>query len=65
MEGMGLKFSPVIVRHLLGHLSVFGPMARTPGLIANPNSPNGGFNPPLTAYPPPPPTPPPPAYPPL
>ena len=29
MEGMGLKFAPVIVRHLLVPLSMFGPMAGT------------------------------------
>ena len=29
MEGMGLKFIPVVVRRLLGPLSVFGPMADT------------------------------------
>ena len=29
MEGMGLKFTPVIVRHLLGPLCMFGPMAGT------------------------------------
>ena len=29
MEGMGLKFTPVIVGHLLGPLSMFGPMAST------------------------------------
>ena len=29
MEDMGLKFTPVIVRHLLGPLSMFGPMAGT------------------------------------
>ena len=29
MEGMGLKFTPVVVRHLLGHLGTFGPMAGT------------------------------------
>ena len=29
MEGMGLKFIPVIVRYLLGTLSMFGPMAGT------------------------------------
>ena len=26
MQGMGLKFTPVIGRHLLSHLSMFGPM---------------------------------------
>ena len=29
MEGMGLKFTPVIGRRLLGHLSMFEPMAGT------------------------------------
>ena len=27
MEGMGLKFIPVVVRRLLGPLSMFGPFA--------------------------------------
>ena len=26
MEGMGLKLTPVVVRHLLGPLSLLGPM---------------------------------------
>ena len=30
MESMGLKLTPVVVRHLLGHLSMFGAMAGTP-----------------------------------
>ena len=29
MEGMGLKLTPVVVRHLLGSLSMLGPMAGT------------------------------------
>ena len=29
MEGMSLKFTPVVVRHLLGSLSMFGSMAGT------------------------------------
>ena len=29
MEDMGLKLAPVVVRHLLGHLGMFGPMAGT------------------------------------
>ena len=29
MEGMGLKLIPVVVRHLLGPLSMFEPMAGT------------------------------------
>ena len=32
MEGMGIEFTPVIVRRLLGHLSIFGPIARV-GLL--------------------------------
>ena len=48
---MGLKFILVVVRHLLGSLSVFGPMAGTLGPIANPNTPNKGFNPPPAAHP--------------
>ena len=49
MEDMGLKFTPVTARRLLDHLSMFKPMAgrlALLGLIASPNSPNGGFNPP-------------------
>ena len=29
MEGMDLKFTPVVVRRLLGPLSLFSPMAST------------------------------------
>ena len=29
MEAMGLKFTPVVVRHLIGRLSMFVPMAAT------------------------------------
>ena len=29
MEGMGLKLTPVVVRHLLGRLSMFGPISNT------------------------------------
>ena len=59
-EGMGLKFIPVIVRHLLGPLRMFGPLAGTSWThmyVASPNSSNGGFNPPPAAHPPPPSTP--------
>ena len=43
MEGMGLKFTPVIGRRLLRHSSMFGLIAGTFGaMIAAPNSPNGG-----------------------
>ena len=31
MEDMGLKFTPVMGRRLLGHLSMFGPTAGTSG----------------------------------
>ena len=47
MEGMGLKFAPVIVRHLLVPLSMFGPMAGTSwthSYIVLINSPNIWFN---------------------
>ena len=37
MEGMGLKFTPVVVRHLLGLLSMFGPTWTQ----ASPNTSNG------------------------
>ena len=40
MEGMGLKFIPVVVRHLLGPLSMTGPKLAFLGLIVIPNSPN-------------------------
>ena len=44
MEGMGLKFTPVIGRRLLRYSSMFGPMwLALLGPIASPNSPNGGF----------------------
>ena len=56
MEGMILKFTPVMARHVLGHLSMFEPMVALLGLIASPNSPNGGLNLPPAAHPPPPPT---------
>ena len=49
--GMGLKITPVIWRCLLCHSSMFGPIASNLGLIANPNSPNGGFNPPPASHP--------------
>ena len=44
VEGMGLKFISVIVGHLVGHLSTFGPiyMADT-SWTHNPNSPNGAI----------------------
>ena len=50
MEGMGLELTPVVTRHLLRPLSMFGPMLALLGLIASPNSPNGGFNPPPAAH---------------
>ena len=51
MEGMGLKFTPVVVRHLLGPLSMFGIWQVPLGLIASPNSPYRGINSPPTAHP--------------
>ena len=65
MEGMGLKLTPVVVRCLLGPLSMFGSIAGTLGLIARPNSPNGGYGLPLTAHLPHCPPHPPPNHPPL
>ena len=59
MEGMGLKFTPVIRRSLLRHSSMLGLWLAPLGLIASRNSPNGGFNPALASLPPPPPIPPP------
>ena len=59
MEGTGLKLTPVIVRLFLVYLSMFDLWLELLRLIASPNSPNRGFNPPLAAHPPPPPTPPP------
>ena len=48
------------MRHLLGPLSMFGPVAGTSWThyMASPNSPNRGFNLPPAAHPPPPPLPP-------
>ena len=46
MEVMGLKLTPVVVRHLLAfhvHLDLWLALL---GLIASPNSSNGRFNPP-------------------
>ena len=47
MEGIGLKYTPVVVRHLLGPLNMFGLMADT----SSPNIYSRGFNLPLTTYP--------------
>ena len=53
MEAMGLKFTPVVVRGLLGPLCMLGPIAGILGFIASPNSSNGGFNlHPAAHYPP-------------
>ena len=49
MKGMGIKFTSVVVRCLLGPLSIFGPMALLE-LIASPNSPNRGFSLPPVAH---------------
>ena len=53
-EGMGLKLTPVVVRHLLG-ADLWLALCR---LIASPNSPNKKFNPPPAAHHSPPLTPP-------
>ena len=56
MEGMGLKFTAVVVRCLLGPLNEFGPIwLAVLGSIASQNTPNKSFNPPPAAHPPPPP----------
>ena len=52
MEGMGLKFTPVMRRRLLCHSSMFGPMDGTLGLIASPNNPNREFILPPVSQPP-------------
>ena len=59
MEGMGLKLTPVVMRCLSGPLSMFGLWVALLRLIARPNSPNKGFNPPPAAHPSPPHIPPP------
>ena len=58
MEGMGLKFTPLIERRLLCHSSMFGPIVGTSGThtpLASPNGLNGWFNSPLASHSPPPP----------
>ena len=66
MEGMGLKLTSVVVRHLLykpsKHVWAYG-WHFLDTYIASTNNPNRGYNPPPAAHPPPPPTPPPPEYP--
>ena len=48
MGGMGLIFTPVLVRRLLCPLGLSGPMTiALPGLIDTSNSPIGRYNPPL------------------
>ena len=51
MEGMGLKLTTVVVRHLLGGLVMFW-LALLLGILA---SLNGGYSPPPPSHPPPPP----------
>ena len=50
MEAMGLKFIPVIARHILGYLSMLGQWLALFGLIASPKSPNGRYNLPLSTH---------------
>ena len=51
MEGMDLKFTPVVARRLLGPQACLGLWLALLGLIVSPNSPNGGFNPLPAAHP--------------
>ena len=54
MEGMGLKFTPVVLRpslRLSKHVWAYG--LALLGLIASPNAPNEGFNLSPAAHPPP------------
>ena len=60
MGGMGLIFTPVLVRRLLGPLGLSRPMTS----ISWTHSPIGKYNPPLAAHLPPPPTPASPTHPP-
>ena len=63
MGGMGLKLTPVLVRHLLGLLGSSGLVAGTSELIATLNSHNRRYSPPQSAHSPlPPTTPHPPTY---
>ena len=49
---MGLIFTPVLVRCLVGPLGLAGPMTSTSWThIATPNSPVGRYNPPLACHP--------------
>ena len=41
MGNMGLMFTSLLVRHLLGSLGLFGPMTSIFGLMDAPNSPKG------------------------
>ena len=50
MEGMGLILTPKLVRHLLGPLSLSGPMTNISWLIATPNSSIGRYNLPLAIH---------------
>ena len=43
MEGIGLKFTPVIVRHLLGSLSMLGLWLILVGVITSPTIPYRGL----------------------
>ena len=53
MEGMGLNLTPVVVRHLLGYLGIFKPMAGTSWThIVSTNSTNREYNPSLASHPP-------------
>ena len=55
MEDMGLNFTPVIGRCLLGHLSMYGPMAGTSGTQLVQTVLTEGLTRPPASHPPPPP----------
>ena len=56
MEGMGLKFTTVVAKCLIGPLTMLGVWLALLVLIFGPKSPNQRFNPPPAAHAPTPPT---------
>ena len=53
MEGMGLIFTPMLVRHLIGPLGLSGPITiALLGLIGVPNNPIRRYHPPPASHPP-------------
>ena len=55
MGGIGLIFTSVLVKHILGSLGLSRPMTSTFGLIDTSNSPIERYNPPTADHPPDPP----------